>query len=157
MARSNRVSAVLAQADADKAVSLLNDAKILLPFLTTLSKEERKKLRKMGSKSVDYVQDCLSGAQQFEGSLAKDFPLDEFIKDGNLIKQLFTVYVAAQSFTESLSDTLMALGADCMEESDEVYATLKRAAAKNTSAKAMVDQISKRFKGQGKKAKTSTP
>jgi hypothetical protein len=157
MARKNRVSAAITQEDYDKAMDYINHARDFFPFLINLSKIERKTMRKMGSKSVDYVQDCLTGGKQFENSLAKDFPMIEFQKDAVLIRQLFAVALLVNAFAEGLNDTLMALGADCMAESDEVYATLKRAATKDANAKSLVDQISKRFAGQGKKKTVKQP
>jgi len=109
----------------------------------------------MGPKSVDYVNDCLIAAQTFPGSLAANFPLPEFEKDTLLITILNPLMVQAQALSEALQDTVTALGADCMAEADEVYDALKAAAKRDASAKAMVNQIARRFKGQGKKQTAS--
>jgi hypothetical protein len=156
MARQNLISATLDETLATDVLQKVNDNKAALPFLINLSKEQRKKYRKMGPKSVDYVSDTQVGAQQFPNSMPKDFPVDEFKKDAVLVKQLFPILVASQAFTESLNDTILALGSDCMKEADEVYSFLKLAAKTDANAKALVDQIARRFKGQGK-AKSQTP
>ncbi len=156
MARQNLISAALDNALATDVLQKVNNSKELLPFLINLSKEQRKKYRKMGPKSVDYVADTQTGAKQFPNSMPKDFPIDEFEKDATLIKQLFPILVASQSFTEALNDTILALGSDCMKEADEVYNYLKLAAKTDANAKALVEQIARRFKGQGK-VKPATP
>jgi hypothetical protein len=153
MSRQNLVSAVLDPTVGKTILKQINDSKEAMTFLVNLSKEQRKGLRKMGPKSVDYVNDTLVGAQQFKNSLANDFPLEEFEKDAALIKQLYPILVAAQSLAEALSDTVLALGTDCMKEADESYKFLKIAAKTDANAKTQVDLIARRFKGQGNRKK----
>jgi hypothetical protein len=150
MARRNMISAELLQADADNAIAKIRDVKASLTFLKSMSKAERKKERKMGPKSVDYVNDTFAGATTFENLLAKDFSLKEFEKDVVLITRTNSILLEAAALAEALNDTVMLLGADCMAQADEVYEILKSAAKRDGSTKGIVDQISKRFKGQGK-------
>lgn len=149
MARQNLVSAVVDDAIVNAVLQHLTDSKEALPFLVTLSKEDRKKFRKMGPKSVEYVTNCYLGAQQFNNSLPQDFPMVEFSKDAKLLQQLLPMLVASQALTEGINDTILALGSDCMKEADEVYKYLKIAAASSANAKTLVDQIGRRFEGQG--------
>ena len=149
--RTNKISAVLAQANADAAILKIKDAETLLPFLVNASVEERKRTRKMGPKSAEFVQECRVGANQYTNNLAADFPVAEFGKDTDLYRTLFPVFVAARAFTEALSDTMLLLGGDCMAQADEVYESLKSAAKKDANVKALVDQLSMRYKAQGKR------
>jgi hypothetical protein len=151
MSRQNLISVQVEDAVVATALNQIKEAKNALPFLLNLSKENRVKYRKMGPKSVDYVSDTLAGANQFSSSLPQDFSVAEFAKDAVLIKQLFPLLVASQALTEALNDTILALGSDSMKEADEVYGYLKMAAKTDANAKTLVDQISRRFKGQGKK------
>jgi hypothetical protein len=153
MSRQNLISATLETTVEVAILQQIKDSAAAMPFLVNLSKKQRIGLRKMGPKSVDYVNDAFVGAKQFPTSLSKDFPLEEFEKDTVLIKQLFPILVASQALTEALKDTVFALGTDCMKEADEVYDFLKIAAKTDANAKTMVDKIAKRFKGQGKKPK----
>jgi len=155
MARQNLISAEAADATIAAAIQNINDVKSSFPFLLNLSVTERVGFRKMGPKSVDYVNDSLVGANQFPNSLPGDFPLNEFAKDVTLINKLFPLLVASQALTEGLNDTLMALGSDAMKEADEVYNFLKLAAKTDANAKALVEQIGRRFKGQGKKKESA--
>ena len=149
MARQNLISAETEDAIIESAIASINGVKTDFPFLLNLSAAERKTFRKMGPKSVDYVNDNLVGANQFPNSLPGDFPLEEFTKDVKLINKLYPLLVASQALTEGLNDTILALGSDAMKEADEVYSYLKLAAKKDANAKEMVIQIGKRFKGQG--------
>lgn len=153
MARQNLISVEVDDVIVEAVLQHLTDSKNAMPFLINLSKSDRVKYRKMGPKSVEYVGECLVGAQQFSNHLTSDFPLGEFEKDVKLISQLFPILVAAEALTEGLRDTLLALGSDCMKESDEVYDFLKKASKTDGNAKALVDQIARRFEGQGKKPK----
>ena len=151
MPRQNLISAEVDNAVVTAAIQTINDTKAEFPYLLNLSAEERKKFRKMGPKSVDYVNENLLGANQFPGSLPSDFPIEEFANDVDAINKLYPLLVASQALTEALNDTLLALSSDAMKEADEVYGFLKIASKRDANAKALVEQIARRFKGQGKK------
>ena len=151
MARQNLISAEVEDAIVVAALASITSTRNSFPFFINLSFKERKDFRKMGPKSVDYVNDNLVGAKQYPNSLSADFPIVEFEKDVALINKLYPVLVASQALTEALNDTILALGADAMKEADEVYDFLKNAAKRDANAKALVEQIGRRFKGQGKK------
>ena len=151
MPRQNLISAEVDNAVVTAAIQTINDTKAEFPYLLNLSAEERKKFRKMGPKSVDYVNENLLGANQFPGSLPSDFPVEEFANDVDAINKLYPLLVASQALTEALNDTLLALSSDAMKEADEVYGFLKIASKRDANAKALVEQIARRFKGQGKK------
>ncbi len=153
MSRQNLISAVVGDDIVAAAIQSINDAKASLPFLINLSATERKKFRKMGPKSVDYVNDNLTGANQFPNSLPSDFPRTEFAKDVALINKLYPLLVASQAFTEGLNDTILALGSDAMKGGDEVYGFLKLAAKTDANAKALVEQIGRRYQRNTKKPK----
>ena len=150
MSRSNKISAAFTDAQKTAVITKIADVKTLLPFLVSLTNEERKALRKMGPKSVDYVRQSLEGAKAFPDELKKSFNTLEMDKDYILINNLLGVQVACQALLELINDTLMAGGIDAMEAADEVYASLKLSAKGNANVKTMVDKIAERFKGQGK-------
>ena len=64
---------------------------------------------------------------------------------------MYPLLIASQALTEALNDTLLALSSDAMKSADEVYGFLKLASKRDANAKALVEQMSRRFKGQGKK------
>jgi len=153
MARQNTVSAALSDTDKQTILANLDAINLLLPFLTNLSEKDRKRLRKMGKNSVEYVLDCLTGAKAFPQFLAGDFEVKEFEKDAGLTVTLFDLQVKVDALSEALNDTIMAAGSDAMVAADEVYDALKKASKRDANVKVLVDKMAKRFAGQGKKPK----
>lgn len=149
MPRLNRITATFSTADKTSVIAKLNEAKVLMPFLNSLNAEERKKLRKMGPKSLAYVDQCIEGATAFPDEMKANFDLKELEKDYDLVSNLLGVRIICQALTELIDDTMMAAGIDAMGAADEVYASLKSSAKSNANVKAMVELIGKRFEGQG--------
>ncbi len=150
MAKKNKISATLSDADKAVAITSIQAAKAKLPFLISLTIDERKKERKMASKSVDYVKQSLRGAKTFPKQMRGDFDTPEFEKDVTLISQLWDVRTEAMGLVELLDDTIMAAGADAMQAADDVYNTLKVAAKNNANVKTALDEIGKYYEGQKK-------
>ena len=153
MSNFNKVSAVLTDADLQKIIKALDDIQTALPFLVTFTKDEKKKLRKMGAKSVEYVNLCLQGTANFNNQLPASFDNAEFQKDVTLTNALLTISVKMGALYEGVNDTMMASGSDSMMAADEVYGALKNAAKKNASVKTLVDQIAQRYAAQSKPRK----
>jgi nucleoid DNA-binding protein len=157
MAKKNKISAVLTDADKIAAITSIKAARAKLPFLISLNMEDRKNERKMASKSVDYVKQSLRGAQTFPLQMRGDFDTPEFAKDVNIVAQMWDIRVELMGFVEQLDDTIMAAGADAMQAADDVYNTLKVAAKNNTSVKTILDEIGKFYEGQKKPRTPKTP
>jgi hypothetical protein len=151
MSKSNKISAVFTTEQKQSLLLKIADVKAEMPFLISLKMEERKNLRKMGPKSVAYVQQCVAGSKAFPDEMKKNFDSAELEKDYNLISNLLDIQVACQALLEMVNDTMMAGGIDAMEASDEVYNSLKYSGKKEGNVKEMVKLIGERFKGQGKK------
>ena len=65
-----------------------------LPFLISLSSEERKSLYKLGPKSVDFVRDCNTVANNYPQILPSGFNVAELGKDSLLFEQLSEIKVS---------------------------------------------------------------
>ena len=157
MARTNKISTDFKTGDKDVVITKLNEVIALMPFLISLSLEERKKNGNMGPKSVAYVQQCLEAAIAFPAELKANFKVAEFQNDVTLINNLMGVRVLLGSLYESVNDTIAAAGIDSMGSSSEVYDSLKSSAKSNANVKTMVELISARFKAQGRKKGTILP
>jgi hypothetical protein len=152
MTNNNKISAVLTDANRDAAIAAIKQAQSTLTFLINLTIDDRKALRKMGSKSVDYVNLALQGAQNFGSLLPASFNVTEFSNDVALVNQLKAVQIVIASLNEGINDTLLAAASDAMMSADTVYGYLKTGAKNNAGVKTLVDEIGKRFEGQGKKS-----
>jgi hypothetical protein len=158
---TNKISAVLSDADKASILNFIQLIKKLLPFLLALTEKERKDFRKMGPKSVDYVNLNLQGAQNFPDTLPGNFDTDEFGNDVSLVNQLLAIQIPLASLLEGVNDTLLAAGSDSMMEADIVYGYLKAAAKNNAAVKGLVAQIAQRYAKQAaahtKKADAAAP
>lgn len=158
---TNLISAVLIDADRDAAKAAIATAKSKMPFLISLSEDEKKGKRRMGQKSVEYVKLNLRGVQNFSQYIPPaSMDAAEFAKDVNLTSQLWEVRIVLASLLEMVDDTITAASVDCMKTADLVYNYLKTAAKNDAAVKALVEDIAKRFEAQrrgGKGSKTNIP
>jgi hypothetical protein len=150
MSTHNKVSGILTDAEQQKIIKNIDEVALALPFLINLTIENRKKMRKMGAKSIEYVNLNLQGAQNFPKALKVGFDSTEFKNDLNLYNSLVPVAIKLQALLESINDTILAAGSDAMIAADEVYAELKSSAKKDSNVKTLVDQIAKRYSAQAK-------
>ena len=148
MARTNKISTPFSEADKTGVLAKIKDAKNAMPFLISLTIEEKKKLKGIGNKNLSYVQKCLEGALAFPNELKVNFDTAEFQKDVNLFNNMLAIQLACLSLFESVDDTMKAAGIDCMGSSSEVYESLKSSAKSNASVKAIVKEIGERFAAQ---------
>lgn len=155
MARSNKISAVFTDAEKNDVLTKINEAKALMPFLVSLTVDERKRLKGIGNKNLAYVQKCLEGALAFPDELKKNFDVAEFQKDVTLFNNLLGTQIVCQALLELVDDSMKAAGIDSMGSASEVYDSLKSSAKSNANVKAIVAEIGERFKGQGIKKITS--
>jgi hypothetical protein len=146
------ISAKLTETDLQEIKTALATIEAKLPFLVHLTVEERRKLFKMGNKSLAFVSNSLTAAQSNPDILPASFNLNEFASDYQLATSLTEVHLRLQQLTEKVDDTLMAVSSEAMTSSLTVYDYIKTAAKKTPGLKAIVDQVGERFKASRAKA-----
>ena len=87
------ISAKLSPTDLQDIKTALTAIETKLPFLVHLSAEERRKLFKMGNKSLAFVSNSLTAAQSNPEILPASFNLDEFVSDYHLATALNEVHL----------------------------------------------------------------
>jgi hypothetical protein len=130
---NGKISGVINSDSKVKIKTNLEGVKAELPFLISLTKEERKKLRKIGPGRIGYVNEVNTASNANSSALAAGFKLDDYNARLALYTALSEIYSWANPLRDSLESTLMALGAELMRESDEAYGYLKIAAAKDNN------------------------
>lgn len=140
------VTATLKEADIKEIKAALEIIQQKLPFLITLSVEERRKLFKMGDKSLAFVNNSLTVAQSNRDILPASFDLDEFVRDYQLAATLTELLLGLRQMTEQVDDTLLAVGSEAMSSSLTVYDYVKTAAKKTPGLKILAQQLGERFK-----------
>ncbi|NTW48932.1 MAG: hypothetical protein HGB19_04215 [Chlorobiales bacterium] len=158
MAYAN-ISAALVAADLTAIRTSLDAINAKLPFLITLTPAERKKLVKMGDKSVAFVQQCLQAVKDNGALMPAGFPVTEFDKDVKLSTDLLSIHTQVSQLAEKLDDTLLAVGNEAMNQSLQVYGQVKLAAKRSPGMKTLADQLGARYKANGSRIPkpTNTP
>jgi hypothetical protein len=150
------IAATLSPQDIQEIKAALQTVQRKVPFLITLSTEERRKLVKMGDKSLAFVNNSITAAQSNREILPATFDVEELVQDYQLAAALTELLISMQQLTEQVDDTLMAVGSEAMTSSLTVYDYVKTASKKTPGLKTVAEQLGERFKaiGKGKSAKT---
>ncbi|MBN3884938.1 MAG: hypothetical protein V7K64_15155 [Nostoc sp.] len=150
------IAAALSPQDIQEIKAALQTVQKKMPFLITLSTEERRKLVKMGDKSLAFVNNSITAAQSNREILPATFDVEELVQDYQLAAALTELLTSMQQLTEQVDDTLMAVGSEAMTSSLTVYDYVKTASKKTPGLKTVAEQLGERFKaiGKGKSAKT---
>ncbi|MFN6485232.1 MULTISPECIES: hypothetical protein [unclassified Nostoc] len=145
------ITASLSPADVQEIKAAFATIQAKMPFLVTLSAEERRNLFKMGDKRLAFVNTSLIAAQSNKEILPASFDVDEFVRDYQLATTLTEVLIGLRQLTEQVDDTLMAVGSEAMGSSLTVYDYVKTAAKKTPGLKSLAEQLGERFKAIKKK------
>lgn len=108
------ITGSLSAQDIQKIKAALQKIQQKLPFLVTLSTEERRKLVKMGDKSLAFVSNSFTAAQSNREILPATFDIEELVRDYQLATALTELLISMQQLTEQVDDTLMAVGSEVM-------------------------------------------
>lgn len=125
MPQQNLVSATLTDADQAAVLAAIGTIKSKLPFLISLTPQQRKTLPKMGDGSTAYVDKAYQFASQNSDKLGADFGMDEYTEDYALLQQLQPIDTAMTELTEQFADTKLALRSDLMVRSNFTYGMMK--------------------------------
>jgi len=139
------ISAVLSAANVQAIKEAINAITALLPFLVPLTADERKKLFKLGDKSLTFVQDALTAAQNHPEILPANFNVVEFAKDVALFTALSEILALLEGRVEAVRDTTTGVGNECMRQGTQFYDLLKAAAKTTPGLDILVAQLGARF------------
>ncbi|MFN6478689.1 hypothetical protein [Nostoc sp. DedQUE07] len=140
------IAATLSPQDIQEIKAALQTVQRKMPFLITLSTEERRKLVKMGDKSLAFVNNSVTAAQSNREILPASFDVEELIRDYQLASALTELLISVQQLAEQVDDTLMAVGSEAMTSSLTVYDYVKTASKKTPGLKTVAEQLGERFK-----------
>ena len=124
---NNLISATLAATDLATILANLEANDALLPFLLSLSNEDRKKLFKAGAKRAGAIALAQVAITQFPQIFPGTMPPTELNKDIVLRSAVMTLQAEYTARAAAMGDTLLALNADCMQHVREVYKYVKAA------------------------------
>lgn len=122
-----------------------------LPFLITLTPDERRKRVKMGDKSLAFVRNSVAVSQNNPQVIPGTFDTAEYLRDYELTEVLTEVLGLLEQLTEQVDDTLLAVGSETMSESLQIYDYVKSAAKHSPGFKSVAEQLGERFKLMGRR------
>jgi hypothetical protein len=140
------ITGSLSPQDIQEIKTALQTIQKKLPFLITLSNEERRRLLKMGDKSLAFVNNSVTAAQSNREILPASFDVEELVRDYQLASALTELLTSMRQITEQVDDTLLAVGSEAMSSSLTVYDYVKTAAKKTPGLKTVAEQLGERFK-----------
>lgn len=139
------VSAVLTAADLQAVISFLQQADAKLPFLITLTPEERIAITKMGPKSVDFVNDALETVNTFPDIMPSSFDKDEFTRDTQLVSALIKIKMYLDALQQKVDDTLLEVGSEAMVRALDVYSQVNIQQDKVPGLRSAFEKLRSRF------------
>ncbi|HET7817686.1 MAG TPA: hypothetical protein VFL70_00095 [Bacteroidia bacterium] len=129
----------------------------ILPFLISLTNEERKSMLKLGDKTVAFMDKALDYAHAYPMLIPPYVSIPEVEKDYQLQKDLVDILQWINSLVQKLEDTQQEAGAEAYNSILGFYQSVKVAAEKDVpGARAIYEDLSERFPGR-KKSQNPTP
>ncbi len=135
------INAQMSAADRAAVRDLAAQIGAKLPFLVTLTTDERKRLYKLGKTRMALVQACQRGATDFPNVLPADFDKAAYDKDVALFEALEELQPLLSTLVTAMDDTRLAVGGEVMQRSMEVENALKSAAKTRPGVKAAAQAI----------------
>lgn len=139
-----RISATLTSTDLDAIRESINIIKHKLPFLLTLTNDERRGLPKAGDRNRAFVLKALEVAEQNPTILPAIFSVEEMKKDVELGAALQSVVFAIGQLEETLNDTAAVVNGEAYSAALSVY-NYARASGKEASLQGTVEELGKIF------------
>lgn len=121
----NRISATFDSAEQEKVLKALAGVQKLLPFLVSLSADDRQELHRLGDKSRTFVRKASEAAAAHPEALPRKFDEKEFQKDAALVDALYPIVMAMRQLANSIEDTFALAGSEAYAGALLVYRSLR--------------------------------
>ena len=139
------ISAQVSSEDVQAIKAAVTTIRQKLPFLVTLTADERKSTFKTGPNSLSFVQNSLQATKNNPTVLPGSFDAAGFETDVNLFATLTDVGTQVAQLASEIDDTRLAVGGEAMNEATQVYNYVKAAAKSTPGLKPVADQLGERF------------
>jgi len=142
----NNISAEITSETVEFLIQKIKEMEAKLPFVINLSTEEIRSLPKMGDKTIAFVEKAIEFAVQNPSFLPPFVDVNELKKDLELAKKLKSFINVLEPFSERVTDTYLAVGAEAFMAARVFYTSSKAALqAGLPGANTIVDELGKRF------------
>jgi len=123
-------SVSLSDADLAAIINKVNELRGLLPAMPDLTPLERRRMSKLGTKTLGFAALALETAKVDPGVLPQSISLDTFVAQDELLQDLSLVQTHVTDMKSKLDDALFLIGNYIYGVSRVVYAVMKTDAAK---------------------------
>lgn len=137
----NLISAVITAEELTAVNAAIETIKEKLPFLITLTVDQKKEIHKLGNTLKPFVEKSAETVNLYPQILSGVFNKEEYLRDYQLYKSLSELNGKLASLSSAVEDTLTAVGSDTLAGSLEVYSAVqenkKKVPGLDTVAEAM--------------------
>ena len=154
---SQPITATVSDADVAAIKAAIATIQQKLPFLISLTPDERKSLPKSGPGSLSFVENAQAAADNNPTILPGSFDATGFGSHVDLFAVLTDVNTSIAQLASEVDDTRMAVGSEAMNEARSVYEYVKSAAKTTPGLKPVADQLGERFQHTTAAKPAATP
>lgn len=157
MNNDNRVSAVLEDAIVTEILGHIQAIRAALPFLLTLSAQDRRELPKMGDKSIGFDEKCVTYMASNPEFLPGFVDLAEVNKDRALRTTMLRFFADLVTLNDTVDDTLRIVTSEIWMADLAYYQAVREAARRGRpGAEAIYEDLKQRFPGAGRTPQNSS-
>ncbi len=118
---SSQIDITLTAEQVAAIIAAMDTLELAVPFLVSLTADDRQRLFKLGSRSEGFVAEALSAALQHPEYVPSAVAMDQFQRDIALRQTLLPIVQRARVLYTKLNDTWMLAGADAMQAATAIY------------------------------------
>jgi hypothetical protein len=122
---SSQIDVTLTAEQVTAIAAAMSTLELAVPFLISLTADERQRLFKLGTRSEGFVAEALSAAQQHSDYVPPGLDLVQLERDLALRQALLPLVQRARLLYTKLNDTWMLAGADAMQAATAIYRVLR--------------------------------
>jgi hypothetical protein len=153
MSIDNQISAVLSAESVQAILGHVAAIRELMPFLITLTADERRRLATMADKLIGFEDKAKVYMNSNPEFMPGFLPLSEVTKDRELRGPMSMIFTAVSALTYTLDDTYLKLNSEIHKGNLAYYNTVKEAASRGIpGAKAIYEDMQKHYPGAPTKA-----
>ena len=142
----NKISLDIAATVLTNVNTAIGTIKTNLPFLLTLTPEDRIKMLKMGDKSLAFVRKAYEYGKLNPSLVPSYISLEEMRKDIEASEKLHAIYSQLNDLVSRLDDTIMVASSEALNAALGIYSSAQAAAKNNVpGAKGVVEDLQTRF------------
>ena len=122
----NKVSATFTLADLTEVLNHIKAIENKLPFLISMTIEQKALLSKLGDKSQAFVNKSYELVKQKSEFMPRNFNVEEMGKDIKMYADLMTINTALELLTKKIDDTQTEVGCEALDSALTVYDYAKK-------------------------------